>query len=134
MFIGRKEELRILEDLYSSEKFEFGYIYGQRRIGKTFLVDEFCKNKKSLILFASDSDDITIRRDFARTLSLKIMHKGITFDDWDSFFLAVSSYFGDEKGVFVIDEYPNILLTRDGKRKRTDFVSKLQNAIDRIFK
>lgn len=133
MFIGRKEELNILEKLYNSNKFEFGYLYGQRRIGKTTLVDEFSNNKKSLVFFASDSDDSTIRNDFSITLSKKIKQDGISFNSWDSFFEAISSYFGDENGVMVIDEYPNILLTRDGKRKKTDFVSKLQNAIDRKF-
>ena len=133
MFIGREEELKILERLYNSNKFEFGYLYGQRRIGKTTLVDEFSKNKKSLVFFASDSDDNTIRDDFSKTLSYKNSQIGISYKSWDSFFEAISSYFGDDNGVMVIDEYPNILLTRDGKRKKTDFVSKLQNAIDRTF-
>ena len=133
MFIGRKNELTILERLYNTNKFEFGYLYGQRRIGKTTLVDEFSKNKKSLIFFAADSDDNTIRNDFSYSLSQKIGQPGINFNNWDSFFMAISSYFGSDNGIMVIDEYPNILLTRDGKRKKTDFVSKLQNAIDRIF-
>lgn len=133
MFVGREEELNILNRLYNTNKFEFGYIYGQRRIGKTYLVDEFCKDKKSLVFFASDIDDNTIRTDFSALLAQKLGQSGINFSNWDSFFVAVSSYFGDENGVMVIDEYPNILLTRDGKRKKTDFVSKLQNAIDRIF-
>lgn len=133
MFIGRKEELEELTRLYSSSKFEFGYVYGQRRIGKTTLVDEFAKNKKSLIFFAADSDDTTIRSDFSRAIADKVGLAGVNYNTWDDFFLAVSNYFGEDNGVMVIDEYPNILLTRDGKRKRTDFVSKLQNSIDRLF-
>ena len=34
----------------------------------------------------------------------------------------------------VFDEYPNIIVGHDGKRKNTDFDEKLQNAIDHIFK
>lgn len=134
MFIGRKEELEALNKRYLSNKFEFGYLYGQRRIGKTTLLDEFSKNKKSLFLFASDSDDETIRKDFSKELLKKNGVIGAKYDSWDSFFNGVSSYFGDDYGVMIIDEYPNIVLTRDGKRKKTDFVSKLQNAIDRVFK
>ena len=35
MFIGRKEELSVLEKRYSFNRFEFGLIYGPLRIGKT---------------------------------------------------------------------------------------------------
>ena len=38
------------------------------------------------------------------------------------------------QGLFVIDEYPNLILTRGGKRRKTDFSSSLQKAIDLYFK
>ncbi len=38
--IGRKNELEILERLYTSRKSEFGIVYGRRRVGKTFLIDQ----------------------------------------------------------------------------------------------
>ncbi|HZK70445.1 MAG TPA: ATP-binding protein, partial [Clostridia bacterium] len=38
MFIGRERELKKLNDLYESIKFEFAVIYGRRRIGKTTLI------------------------------------------------------------------------------------------------
>lgn len=38
--IGRKEEIRELEELYHSGRSEFVVIYGRRRVGKTFLVRE----------------------------------------------------------------------------------------------
>lgn len=43
--IGRKEELKILERIYRSSKAEFVAIYGRRRVGKTFLVRSFFKDK-----------------------------------------------------------------------------------------
>ena len=33
--IGRKDELEELNGIYESPRFEFGYVYGQRRIGET---------------------------------------------------------------------------------------------------
>lgn len=45
MFIGREEELQLLNDLYQSEKFEFMVLYGRRRVGKTSLLQEFSKGK-----------------------------------------------------------------------------------------
>lgn len=132
-FVGRKKELNILENRYNSESFEFGYLYGQRRIGKTSLLDHFQVGKKSLLLFATDSEDADIRDSFTKELSKKT---GITygaFKNWYEFFEAVDDYFKNDKGILVIDEYPNIMLTRDGKRKRTDFPSMLQKAIDNLY-
>lgn len=43
--IGRKEEISILQEIYESVDPQFLAIYGRRRIGKTFLISEFFKNK-----------------------------------------------------------------------------------------
>ena len=41
--VGREKEVAELRTLYESGKAEFVAIYGRRRIGKTFLVDEALK-------------------------------------------------------------------------------------------
>ncbi len=134
MAIGRKEELALLESKYNSERFEFGYLYGQRRIGKTTLVEMFVADKKSLTFYATDSDDGDLRAMFSHDFAKQTGSPYVgTFSNWFDFFDAISEYFGSEKGVLVIDEYPNIVLTRDGKRKATDFPSALQKAIDLRF-
>lgn len=38
--IGREKEIKELERIYSSKKAELVAIYGRRRVGKTYLVDE----------------------------------------------------------------------------------------------
>lgn len=43
--IGRKHELAELEHLYNSGKAEFVAIYGRRRVGKTYLVDEAMRGR-----------------------------------------------------------------------------------------
>ena len=48
MFIGRKYELNKLNELYNSDRFEFAVIYGRRRVGKSTLIKEFCKDKKAI--------------------------------------------------------------------------------------
>lgn len=40
ILIGRKNELEILDRLYTSRKSEFLIVYGRRRVGKTFLIDQ----------------------------------------------------------------------------------------------
>ena len=135
MFYGRKEELEVLNNRFNSGRFEFGFIYGQRRIGKTALIDEFSKSNKTLMFFASESDDISIRNDFSNQLFALTNETGKSpFANWDSFFLAIKESFKNEKVMIVFDEYPNIIVGHDGKRKKTDFDEKLQNAIDHLFK
>ena len=135
MFYGRKEELEILQKRVDSNRFEFGFIYGQRRIGKTSIIDEFSKTHETLMLFASDSDDTSIRADFSNQFFDHIGGKGLSaFANWESFFRALKDYYSDKKALIAIDEYPNIIVGRDGKRKKTDFESKLQDAIDHLFK
>ncbi|MBM3191957.1 MAG: ATP-binding protein [Chlamydiae bacterium] len=43
--IGREKEVKVLDRLYRSSEAEFLAVYGRRRIGKTFLVHEFFKDK-----------------------------------------------------------------------------------------
>lgn len=43
--VGREKELEILNKLCQSKKAEFLAIYGRRRIGKTYLISEFFKDK-----------------------------------------------------------------------------------------
>ena len=43
--IGREEELEMLQEIYESTEPQFLAVYGRRRIGKTYLISEFFKNK-----------------------------------------------------------------------------------------
>ena len=40
MMIGRKKEIQELEKLYGSKQAELVAVYGRRRIGKTYLVNQ----------------------------------------------------------------------------------------------
>lgn len=84
------------------------------------------------MFYATDSADSLIRDSFSDTLSEKTKHECCRFSTWYDFFKAVDEYFGNNKGVMVIDEYPNIIFTKDGKK--TDFQSSLPKAIDLLFK
>ncbi len=54
MFVGRKQELSELNNRYNSTKKEFGVIYGRIRIGKSYLIKEFIKDKKYLLFQAKE--------------------------------------------------------------------------------
>ena len=40
-FIGRKEELQLLQNISKSGRAEFVAVYGRRRVGKTYLIQQF---------------------------------------------------------------------------------------------
>ncbi|MGC1878463.1 MAG: ATP-binding protein [Rhabdochlamydiaceae bacterium] len=43
--IGRDEELEMLREIYESTEPQFLAVYGRRRVGKTYLISEFFKNR-----------------------------------------------------------------------------------------
>ena len=45
MIIGREYEVRKLNEYYNSKSAELIALYGRRRVGKTFLVDEVFENR-----------------------------------------------------------------------------------------
>lgn len=62
--IGREKEIKILNSIYKSSKSEFVAIYGRRRVGKSFLVNEVFRGKMSFYTvgtFLKDKDSNTYK-------------------------------------------------------------------------
>ena len=57
MFIGREAELDELNVLYREDAFQLVVMYGRRRVGKTTLLNEFCKGKEAIFFPAEQSND-----------------------------------------------------------------------------
>ena len=49
--IGREEELATISRLYGSDRSEFLALYGRRRVGKSFLIEEALENKFTFMTF-----------------------------------------------------------------------------------
>lgn len=63
--IGRKPELETLKYLYDSQKSEFLAIYGRRRVGKSFLIEEAFEGEISFTavgIFKKDTDSSTYKK------------------------------------------------------------------------
>ena len=58
--VGRKEELKRLDDFYHSPKAEFLAIFGRRRIGKTFLIQHFCDKARGVCFHVTGLKDGTL--------------------------------------------------------------------------
>ena len=55
-FYCREDELRKLNKRYAGDKFECIVIYGRRRVGKTALINEFCKDKPTIFFLCFEYD------------------------------------------------------------------------------
>ena len=50
--IARDRECSMLRDCMESDRSEFVIVYGRRRVGKTFLIDQYFKMNFQLIKFS----------------------------------------------------------------------------------
>lgn len=57
MFVGREQELASLEEFYAKDGIGMTVIYGRRRIGKSTLITEFVKDKKTVFYTATKSEN-----------------------------------------------------------------------------
>lgn len=127
MFIGRERELRALESLYTSDKFEFAVIYGRRRIGKTTLINQFISNKKAIYFMGVESNE----KQNLENLSKSIIEYSSGIEAQNSFlsFQAALEYVfkisENERLILAIDEYPYVA------RASKSLASTLQFLIDK---
>lgn len=108
-FYCREGELRKLNKRYYGDKFECIVIYGRRRVGKTALINEFCKDKPTIFFSALN----TTGKENLEALSKSIMsferpdaETAPEFPSFDSALEELTVLSKKERIVFVIDEYP----------------------------
>ncbi|WKV07641.1 ATP-binding protein [Thermoanaerobacterium sp. CMT5567-10] len=130
MFIGREYELETLNSLYNEDRFHFIVMYGRRRVGKTTLLTEFCKDKPSIFFVAEEYNDKIALESFSDKILLYFGLNGIVgkFESWEKAFLFLGQQAKDERLVVVIDEFPYIV------NSNKSIPSILQNLIDHHLK
>lgn len=89
MFIGRYEELKALKTLFDKKTFEFGVIHGRRRVGKTTLIKESIKDRKSLYFLAQQTNTATNLEMFSKTYGA---YKGVGNIVYNSFLNCLVKY------------------------------------------
>ena len=108
MFVGREKELKILQDQYQSNQFEFTVLYGRRRVGKTELLKQFIINKNAIYYMATETSKETNLELLSKSLfTYKNQSDSLTsYKDYNQFFHAISLEAKDKPLTFIIDEYP----------------------------
>ncbi len=128
MFYGRENELKELNDRYNGDRFECMVIYGRRRVGKTSLINEFCRGKPTVFFSAlrsSSADNLAAlsKAIFARNEPDSI--SAPVYRSYDEAFAEITRISRGERVILVIDEYPYLA------RAERSVSSRLQHLIDR---
>lgn len=110
MFIGRERELAMLNSGYSRNAYGCIVLYGRRRIGKTALINEFCKGKPAIVFSALKGGEKDNLRELSRVISEYQYGLGseasASFPDFRSALVTISHLAKDTHMVFCIDELP----------------------------
>lgn len=131
MFYCRERELNDLNKRYAKDNFECLVVYGRRRVGKTALINEFCKGKPTVFFSALNASS----QENLEALSKAIFEKNNpgaeyapVFNSFDAAFAEITRMAEKERLVFVIDEYPYLAKTNKS------ISSRLQHIIDHVWK
>ena len=124
--VGRERECQELHRVMESDRSEFVIVYGRRRVGKTFLVDQYYQGQYDFTFVGGHN--LSRQRQltsFARALKKFSGTKPDKFSDWFDAFDALEEYLesldANRRKVVFIDEMPWI------DTQKSDFVAALEN-------
>ena len=126
VLIGRHDECATLKGCLASNRSEFVIVCGRRRIGKTFLVDQFFENRYDFSFVGKHKTKTQTQLNyFAKAIQKYSGQKQKTYADWYDAFDALEYYLEtlpvNRKKIIFIDEMPWI------DTQRSTFVSALEN-------
>ena len=125
VFIGREKELADLEELYLQDKFQLFVLYGRRRVGKTTLLNEFCKDKDTIFYSAEQSNNkLNLEKFSSLVFNFYGENNLEPFSSWDNALSYINERQKHKKLVLVIDEFPYLV------KKNKALLSELQHLID----
>lgn len=130
MFYCRDKELKKLNKLYSGSRFEYIVIYGRRRVGKTALINEFCKDKPVIYFSALSATEQENLRALSRAIqTYKDPESAVVpeFQSFDDALEEIGRIAKQERIVFVIDEYPYLA------KSKPSISSMFQHLIDHVW-
>ena len=129
MFVGRESELAELERRWASGRFEFGVVYGTRRIGKTTMLQEFIKGKRAFYYQARKADEKDNLTAFSREYRrFRGMDEHVRYDTFADAFESIATDARSQRMILIIDEIAYLC------QKNQSLLSLLQFFVDGAFK
>ncbi len=128
-FIGREKELGALNDLYNKNEFQLFVLYGRRRVGKTTLLNEFCKDKASIFYSAEQSNNKLNLAKFSEIVFDFYGEESLSpFGSWEKALSYINERQKNERLVIIFDEFPYLV------KGNKSVLSELQHLIDHKLK
>lgn len=130
MFYCREKEIRTMNQRFDKGNFECIVIYGRRRVGKTALINEFCKGKPAIYFSALNASAQENLEALSKAIYLYKNPGEVNapvYQNYENALDAVTEIAKERRVVFVIDEYPYL-----AKSERS-ISSRLQHVIDHIW-
>ncbi len=126
MFIGREKELELIDRKIRSNQFEFGLVYGRRRIGKTKLLEEVVKKHDAIYYVANELGTAYNLSKLSEVVATHY-HESFQFDGFESLFSFLAKRSEEKSTILIIDEF-TYLMSQD-----VGLLSVFQNAIDQFL-
>lgn len=124
LFIGREKEQRLLNEYINSDQSEFIAVYGRRRVGKTFLIQQVIKDDYAY--YVAGMNKVTMRVQLDNFIAA-LTKKGARVSKpktWLEAFISLETYLEslpDGKKIVFIDEMPWM------DTPRSNFISGLEH-------
>ena len=131
MFYCRDNELRDMNRRYKKGEFECLIVYGRKRVDKTALINEFCKDKPTVFFSALNASDKENLEALSKAIYEKDhpgMESAPVFQSFEAALDQITRMAEKERLVFVIDEYPYLA------KANKSISSRLQHIIDHTWK
>ena len=129
MFVGRESELAELERRWASGRFEFGVVYGTRRIGKTTMLQEFINGKKAFYFQARKADEKDNLSAFSREYRrFRKLDEHVRYETFSDVFESIADDANSGRMVLIIDEIAYLC------QKNQSLLSLLQFFVDGAFR
>ena len=122
MFIGREKELKLLDTKIISSKFEFGIVYGSRRIGKTRLLQEVVKEHNAIYYVANEMG-LEYNLSQLSAAVAGYFDEPFSFNSFELLFEYLAKKSKDQKIVLILDEFTYLMSTNK------EILSVIQNII-----
>ena len=125
MFVGREKELTDLNSMYRQDKFQLFVLYGRRRVGKTTLLNEFCKDKESIFYSAEQSNNKLNLEKFSKLVFEYYNETTLEpFSTWENALVYINERQKNKRLILVFDEFPYMV------KKNKALLSEFQHLID----
>lgn len=116
-FFNRRSELDLLQRVWESPGAQLVTVWGRRRVGKTALLSRFAQDKPGLYVYGTGVTEAAALEAFARTAAETLQEpllRQTAFQSWTAALDYVSSRVGQDRFLFLLDEFPYLASASQG--------------------